>query len=131
VRTDEIAVIAHSVLLSSSWGGGTVTVSPNCPPFRAHDIHRGHRMAYHTALSLFRKSVTREKLRRSRQARRAQLSTLSHLLTVLPRAAEFRESWVTAGSLHTPHLARVCLKLSNEFLKPRVADAQLPSPVTT
>jgi hypothetical protein len=83
VRTDEIAVIAHSLLLSSSCGGRTVTVIPNCPPFPG--------------------GISKE-LRHSRKARRAQLSTLSHLLTVLPCAAEFRESWVTASSLHTPHL---------------------------
>ena len=72
-----------------------------------------------------------EELRRSLQAGRAQLSTLSHLPGVLPSAAELCESGITFGSLQPPHLAWVRLKLPNEFLKPRVADTKLPSPVTT
>jgi hypothetical protein len=39
VRTDQIAVIAHSVLLSSSRGGRAVTVSLNCPSFGLNDVH--------------------------------------------------------------------------------------------
>lgn len=57
--------------------------------------------------------------------------SLPHLLGVFPRTGEVRESGITSRSLEASHLAGVCLKLPNEFLKPRVADTELPGPITT
>ena len=57
-----------------------------------------------------------------------ELSTLSHLPTVLLHAAKFCVSRVTARGLKTPHFLRVYLKFPNQLLKPRVADAKLLSP---
>jgi hypothetical protein len=55
--------------------------------------------ARNSARVCFQKSVTPEELRRSHQARQAQLSTLSHLLTVLlstdsPKQAGFATEWM-------------------------------------
>ena len=108
-----------------------MTIIPSCPRFRLVMSIAATNVAHHSPQVCFRKSVTREEFRRSRQARRAQLSTLFQQPTVLLSTAEFRESWVTVGSLQTPHLARVDLKLPNHLLKPCMADAQLLSPGAT
>ncbi len=60
-----------------------------------------------------------------------QLSTLTHLSTVLPSSGELRVCGITATPRFAIHFARVRPKLPQQLLKPCVADAQLPSPSTT
>src|ERR1039458_8163108 len=78
-----------------------------------------------------RPSVTPKEPRHFCQVRRTQFSTLSHLPTVLPRAAEVREPGVTLRCLQPSHFSRVCLEFPGQFLKPSVADTKCPGPRAT
>jgi hypothetical protein len=60
-----------------------------------------------------------------------QFAPSSEFFGVVPSPTQLFECGISRCRLEFPHLARIFLKLSDQLLKPRVADPELASPVAT
>jgi hypothetical protein len=60
---------------------------------------------------------------------RAHLSLTFQFLCVVAGTTQFIERGIAVCHLELPHLIRIFLKFSDQLLKPRVADPELPGPI--